>query len=74
MVSYRQERDRRLHTKKMKTLFEAADESGDGVIAPWKDWTPWGVVGVVYATATSVWLRKNKLKIEPVSNVSITLV
>ena len=30
-----QERDRRLHTKKMKTLFEAADESGDGVIAPW---------------------------------------
>ncbi|CAL1166059.1 unnamed protein product [Cladocopium goreaui] len=26
------ERDRRLHTKKMKTLFEAADESGDGVI------------------------------------------
>jgi len=26
------ERDRRLHTKKMQTLFEAADESGDGVI------------------------------------------
>ncbi|OLP87442.1 hypothetical protein AK812_SmicGene31333 [Symbiodinium microadriaticum] len=26
------ERDLRLHTKKMKTLFEAADESGDGVI------------------------------------------
>lgn len=27
-----QERDRWLHTKKMKTLFEAADESGDGYI------------------------------------------
>ncbi|CAJ1408869.1 unnamed protein product [Effrenium voratum] len=26
------ERERRLHTKKMKILFEAADESGDGVI------------------------------------------
>ena len=29
-----EERDLRLHTKKMETLFEAADESGDGVIAP----------------------------------------
>ena len=31
-----QERDRMLHTKKMKTLFEAADESGDGYIAAWR--------------------------------------
>ena len=29
----RKERDLRMHTKKMKTLFEAADESGDGVVA-----------------------------------------
>ena len=36
-----QERDRRLHTKKMKTLFEAADESGDGVIAPWQEKNTW---------------------------------
>ena len=28
-----EERDLRLHTKKMQTLFDAADESGDGVIA-----------------------------------------
>ena len=31
-----EERDRMLHTKKMRTLFAAADESGDGVLEPLK--------------------------------------
>ena len=33
----RQERDRMLHTKKMRTLFAAADESGDGVLEAWTE-------------------------------------